>query len=117
MDKNNYGETKKYIPPPDTSTPVNKSEILRLQQILDTLLYYDRMLDPTILVSINELSTKQTKSTTLTLKNINQLLDYYSNHPNSTIRYTKSNMILKIHSDSGYLNVNGSKIRSGVIFI
>lgn len=65
------------------------------------------MVDPTLLVAINEFSTQQTKYTSLNLKNMDHLLDYCYSHPNSTIRYTKINMILKIHSDSEYLNVNG----------
>ena len=46
----------------------------------------------------------------------NQLLDYASTHPNATVRYTKSDMILKIHSDASYLSESESRSRSGGIF-
>ena len=74
------------------------------------------MVDPTLLVSISDLETQQTKETQITIMNLNQLLDYCCDFPNSTIRYTKSDMILKVHSDSGYLNVVGDKSRVGVYF-
>ena len=39
----------------------------------------------------------------LTLKKCNQLLDYVSWHPNATIRYYASDMVLNIDSDAAYL--------------
>ena len=72
---------------------------MRIQQILGTLLYYERMVDPTLLVALSDLETQQTKETHLTIKKLNQLLDYCCGFPNSTISYTKSDMILKLHSD------------------
>ena len=60
--------------------------------------------------------TQQTKETQLTIKNLNQLLDYCHTFPNSTIRYTKSDIILKVHSDEEYLNVVGYKSRVGGYF-
>ena len=74
------------------------------------------MVDTTLLVALSDLETQQTKETQLTIKNLNQLLNYCCGFPNETIRYTKSDMILKVHSDSGYLNVVGSKSRVGCYF-
>ena len=74
------------------------------------------MVDPTLLVALSDLSTKQTKEKQMTIKNLSHLLDYCCDFSNETIRYTKSDMILKVHSDSGYLNVVGSKSRVGCYF-
>ena len=74
------------------------------------------MVDPNILVSLSDLETQQNKETQMTVNNLNQPLDYFCGFPNETISYTKSSMILKIHSDLGYLNVVGSKSRVGGYF-
>ena len=67
-------------------------------------------------MSISDLETQQTHPTERTLKNLHQLLDYCCKYPSSTVRFVKSDMILKAHSDAGYLNVNGSKSRCGGFF-
>ena len=99
--------------PPDMSPTLDKDNITKIQQFLVTFLYYERMVDPTLLVALSDLETQQTKETDITLKNLNKLLDYCCKFPNEVIRYTKSDMLLKVHSDAGYLNVVGSKSRSG----
>ena len=114
--KPNFGATIQYPTSPDMSPGVEKSQITRIQQILGTLLYYSRMVDPTMLVAISSLASQQSKATTLTLKNLNQLLDYCVSFPVSTLRYKRSDMILKIHSDAGYLNESGSRSRSSGYF-
>ena len=74
------------------------------------------MVDPTILMTINNLSSQQSYPTINNMRNIKQLLYYCNTLPTTIIRYNKSDIILKVHSDSGYLNVMGSKSRSGVMF-
>ena len=114
--KPTYGESKKYPTPTDMSPTLDKKDIMRIQQIIGTFLYYERMVDPTLLVDLSDLETQQTKETQLTVKNMNQLLDYFCGFPNATIRYAQSDMVLKVHSDSGYLNVVGDKSRVGGYF-
>jgi hypothetical protein len=46
----------------------------------------------------------------------NQLLDYLATHPDATIRYHASNMILHIHSDALYLSVSNARSRLGGLF-
>jgi hypothetical protein len=43
----------------------------------------------------------------------NQLLDYLATHPDATIRYHASDMILHIHSDASYLSVSNAHSRLG----
>jgi hypothetical protein len=46
----------------------------------------------------------------------NQLLDYLATHPDATIRYHASNMILHIHSNASYLSVSNARSRHGDLF-
>jgi hypothetical protein len=46
----------------------------------------------------------------------NQLLDYLATHPDATIRYHASDMILHIHSDASYISVSNSLILLGGFF-
>jgi hypothetical protein len=45
-----------------------------------------------------------------------QLLDYLATHPDATIRYHTSDMILHIHSDASYLSVSHARSRLGGLF-
>jgi hypothetical protein len=51
----------------------------------------------------HDIATEQTKATEKTQAAANQLLDYLVTHPDATIRYHKSEIILHIHSDAYYL--------------
>jgi hypothetical protein len=46
------------------------------------------------------------------------MLDYLSTHPDATIRYHASDMILHIHSDASYLSVSNARSRlRGLFFL
>jgi hypothetical protein len=55
-------------------------------------LYYARAVDPTVLMSLNDIATEQTKATEKTQAATNQLLDYLATHPDATIRYYASHL-------------------------
>jgi hypothetical protein len=44
------------------------------------------------------------------------MLDYLATHPNVTIRYHASNMVLHIHSDASYLSISHARSRLGGLF-
>jgi hypothetical protein len=44
------------------------------------------------------------------------MLDYLATHPDATIRYHASDMVLHIHSDASYLSVSHARSRHGGIF-
>jgi hypothetical protein len=46
----------------------------------------------------------------------NQLLDYLETHPDATIRYHESGMILYVHIDPSYLSVSHARSRVGGLF-
>jgi hypothetical protein len=65
---------------------------------------------------LNEIATDQTKATEKTQATTNQLLDYLATHPDATIGYHASYMILHIHSDASYLSVSNPRSRLGGLF-
>jgi hypothetical protein len=65
---------------------------------------------------LNDIATEQTKATEKTQAATNQLLDYLATHPDATIRYHASDMILHIHSDASYLSVSNARSRLGGLF-
>jgi hypothetical protein len=79
-------------------------------------LYYARAVDLTVLMPLYGIATEQTKPTGKTQAAINQLLDYLATHPDVTIRYHASDMILHIHSDASYLSVSNASSRLGGLF-
>ena len=107
-----YGKQQQLTPEPDTTPLLNAADNKTVQEIIGTLLYYARAVDPTLLTALSTLATQQTKGTQQTMKDIAQLLNYCATHPNAVIRYKKSDMILHVESDASYLSE--SKARSRV---
>ena len=94
--------------PIDMSAPLPLHEVKPLQQIIGTFLFYDHAVDPTILMALSKPSSNQATATEATKHACHQFLDYCASHPNGSIRYHASDMILKLHSDSSYLNTVGA---------
>eukprot|EP00804_Cyclotella_cryptica_P019448 CCRYP_006615-RA/>CCRYP_006615-RA protein AED:0.18 eAED:0.18 QI:0/0/0/1/1/1/3/0/869 len=92
----------------DDSPPLSSQQIKHIQQIVAT--------DPTISHALSELATQQSHATENTLKRCNHFLDYMSTHPNATICYYASDMVLNVHSDASYLSVKDAKSRAAGIF-
>jgi hypothetical protein len=65
---------------------------------------------------LNAIATEQTKATEKTQAATNQMLDYLATHPDATIRYHASDMVLHIHSDASYLSVPNTRSRLGGLF-
>ena len=108
-----YGVKVQLTDPIDTSARLPPHEIKRLQQIIGTFLFYGRAVDPTLLTALSELSSAQATATDATKRACQQFLDYCASHPDGAIRYQASDMILKLHSDSSYLNAVGTRSRQG----
>ena len=108
-----YGVKVQLTDPIHTSTRLPTHEIKRLQQIISTLLFYGRAVDPTLLTALSELSSAQATATEATKRACHQFLDYCASHPDGSIHYHASNMILKRHRDSSYLNAFGARTRQG----
>jgi hypothetical protein len=110
-----YG-TKTQYATKDETPPLTAKQCLTIQKETGSVLYYTRAVDPTILMPLNDIVTEQTKATEKTQAATNQLLDYLATHPDATIRYHASDMILHIHSDASYLSVSNARSRLGGLF-
>jgi hypothetical protein len=87
----------------------------RLQKLKGTLLYYARVVDPMLIITINALASEQTIATADTAVKIIKLLNYFTTHPEATLCYHASDMIY-INSDASYLSERETKSWTGVLF-
>jgi hypothetical protein len=110
-----YGAKTQYATK-DETPPLTAQQCLTIQKVTGSVLYYARAVDPTVLMPLNDIATEQTKATKKTQAATNQLLDYLATHPDATIRYHASDMILNIHSDVLYLSVYNARSRLGGLF-
>jgi hypothetical protein len=110
-----YGAKTQYATT-DETLPLTAQQCLTIQKVTGSLLYYARAVDPTVLMPLNDIATEQTKATEKTQAATNQMLDYLATHPEATIRYHTSDMILNIHSDASYLSVSNAWSRLGGLF-
>jgi hypothetical protein len=72
-------------------------------------LYYAQAVDPIVLMPLNDIATEQTKATEKIQATTNQMFDYLATHPDATIRYHASDMIL-------HLSVSNARSRVGGLF-
>jgi hypothetical protein len=84
----------------DETPPLTAKQCLKIQKVTGSVLYYALAVDPTVLMPLNDIATEQTKATEKTQATMNQMLDYLATHPDATIRYHASDMVLHIHSDA-----------------
>jgi hypothetical protein len=107
-----YGAKTQYAPGPDVSPALNAADTTRVQQVLGTLLFYARAVDSTMLPAIGSIATQQAKGTKATMKAITQLLNYCATHPDATVRFIASDMVLHIESDASYLSESKARSRA-----
>jgi hypothetical protein len=99
---------------PDTSELLLDDNRKRcIQEIVGALLYYARMVHNELLVAISAISTRQSNTTVAIEQAVNLLLNYVATYPNDGIAYQSSNMILRAHAESGFLNKAKSCSRAG----
>jgi hypothetical protein len=103
-----YGAKTQYATK-DETPPLTTQQCLTIQKVTGSVLYYARAVDPTVLMPLNDIATEQTKAAEKNQAATNQMLDYLSTHPDATIRYHASDMILHIHSDASYLSVSNAQ--------
>jgi len=108
-----YGRKVQYAPDPDTTPPLDKDLIKRVQAISGVLLFYSRQVDPTILMALSEISTQQAKPTAKTMDKVVKLLNYLATHPDASVRFVASDMVLWTDSDASYLTAPKARSRAG----
>ena len=107
-----YGATAQEQIKTDESKTAFPERINRVQKIFGSILYYERSVDPTILMALSTLAIEQSKGTAQTIKNLQQLLDYLGTHPYKKNQYYASGMIINIHSYASYLSERDARSRS-----
>jgi hypothetical protein len=85
-----------------TSPALSDKDVNKLQQLMGTLLYYTRAVNPTLIMPINVLTSEQSRATSVTADKVIKLLNYCNTDPETKIRYHASD-ILHIHCDASYL--------------
>jgi hypothetical protein len=113
-----YGKDNQAPSPLDASPLLDETGKKRVQQIVGSFLFYARAVYPTILMALSEISSQQSAPTenTMTMKRVNQFLDYMWTHPDAIIRYRASDMILSVHSYASYLSAPKAHSRAGGYF-
>jgi hypothetical protein len=108
-----YGVKVQLTDPIDISPPATELQRKCIQQVIGTFLYYAHAVDGTALVALSTLASQQSKATESTAATPDQLMDYFATYPNAILKYFVSNMVLKIHSDAGYLNKSEARSHAG----
>jgi hypothetical protein len=111
-----YGKKTQLAAPEDDAPKLDKAGILKVQQVVGTSLYYARAVDMTTLAAIGSISAEQSNATEATKQKITRLLDYFATHPNATVRYHRSGMVLYFHTDASYLSERKARSRLGGYF-
>ncbi len=81
--------------------------------MVGTFLYYAQCVYSTILVAFGTIATQQANPTTKTMKQVLKILDYAATHPDATVTYHGSKMVLAAHSDASYVAESNSESRAG----
>jgi hypothetical protein len=89
--------------PPDTLPLLSNDDIKHVQQVIVSILYYACAVDLTVFMALSMIASEQAKGTVNTMFKTKQLLDYLATHPNATIIFHASGMILNIHLNASYL--------------
>ena len=110
--KPTYGTSQQLTAHPDETPALDLADTKRVQEVLGTFLFYARAIDSTMLAAIGTLATQQAKGTKATMTAITQFLNYAATHPDATIRYVRSDMVLHIESDASYLTAPKSRSRA-----
>jgi hypothetical protein len=85
-------------------SPLSNNDTKQVQRIIASILHYAQAVNLTVLMALSTIASKQAKGTKSMMKKCKQLLNYLATHPNATVRFYTSDMILKVHSNSSYLS-------------
>ena len=98
-----YGAESQAPIPADVSPALSKEDIKEIQRNVGSIFYYARAVNITVLMALSSITSKQTHGTMNTMAKAKQLVDYLATHPDATIWFRASDMVLNVHSDASYL--------------
>ena len=91
---------------------LSKADKKFVQQVTGVFLFYARAADSTMLTALSAIASEQAKPIENTMKKC--IFLYYTASQEEAIRtYTKSDMVLAIHSDASYLFESKARSRAG----
>ena len=96
----NYGQKVQYAEPTDDTLLLISVDINLIQTIVGTFLYDGIAVDNTNLVALSTIALEKSAATSNTANKITQLLNYLATNPDATIRCTRSDMVLWVHSNA-----------------
>jgi hypothetical protein len=111
-----YGAKTQYVEDGEDIPALSQKDASCLQQLEGTLLYYARAVDPKLIMPVNVLDSEQTRATADTADKTIKFLNYCNTHPEATLRYHASDMILNIHSEASYISEREAKSGTGEFF-
>jgi hypothetical protein len=109
-----YGAKTQYTTQ-DETPPLTAKQCLNIKKVRGSVLYYAIAVDPNFIMPLNDIDTEQNEATKKTQATY-QLLDYLATHPDATIIYHASDMIIHIQSDASYISVSNARSRLGGLF-
>ena len=113
-----YGSKTQQLPQPDNSPALAPKQIKFIQQVVGTFLFFGRAVDPTLAAALSAIASRQNNGTVALMQATTQLLDYVATHPNPSIRYLASDMILALDTDGSYLSeLNGRSRAAAYMFL
>jgi hypothetical protein len=80
-----YSAKIQYAPEANTTMPVTPPQVMHIQQVIGTLMYYSIAIDSMMLVALGTITAAQATATEHTTAAIIQLLNYAATHPDATI--------------------------------
>ena len=90
-----YGKTTQYIKI-DNSEVLTASEKKKIQEIVGSLLYYARAVDPSMLTAVNAIASEQATPTQTVQAQVDRLLAYAASYPNNRLRLKACDMVLMV---------------------
>ena len=110
------GSRFQYAKTDDPSPHRSPKSVNLVQQIIVTLFYYPIAVETTILVVLVSLAAHQSQGTKNTYLRALHFLYYAALHPDATIRYVASDMVLHAHSNASYLSDPKACSRDGIYY-
>lgn len=99
-----YGSKVQHFKPNDTLPPLDKSSKKFIQEVTGMFLFYARVVNSTMLVTLSSLAAEHATPTERTIQKYLQFLDYTATQDDAIVTYKASKMVLAIHGDASYIS-------------
>jgi len=105
--------TKPQVTQIDSSNPINVERQKWIQAAVGVILFYARAVDPTMLMAVNKLASRQANPTEEVEDEAKHLLQYAATHPIAITTFRATDMKYRITSDASYNSEAIARSRSG----